>query len=296
MSEEKWLLIETAPKNATKILVTDGTDVDSAYWDYDMWCTPYGGNNIQYQPTHWCEMPIPIPRTELEKLNAKLLAENKYLIREIKNLRKANEHLETFNRNLIAENKRLTLGLKELYEENTKVVLDLEDKKDAINDLLIKLENEQRVVIEIRKKNIDLHLKLSEKTVKQYGKLVGNGDIEDPAMCGCNIYRAEDEHPCPFQTVFAAKELDPKNCTCCKKCTATCSKLAANGLVDAAKIGEIKNPVFPMNQHHLWIAIHKICRNTETYVSTIQEDQMHHTLIAFGWTPPKKGGKNATKA
>ena len=112
MSEEKWLLIETAPKNATKILITDGTEVDSAYWDYNMWCNPYGGNNIQYQPTHWCEMPIPIPRTELEKLNAKLLVENK---------------------SLTTENRQLIKRIQELHKENIDIIIE---RDDAIQEMM----------------------------------------------------------------------------------------------------------------------------------------------------------------
>ena len=86
MSENEWSPIETVPKNGTKILVSDGTEVDSVYWDYDMWCTPHGGNNIQYEPSHWCDLPIPIPRTQLEKLNAQLMETNKKLITENINL------------------------------------------------------------------------------------------------------------------------------------------------------------------------------------------------------------------
>ena len=109
MSENEWSPIETVPKNGTKILVSDGTEVDSVYWDYDMWCTPHGGNNIQYEPTHWCDLPIPIPRTQLEKLNAKLMAENK---------------------KLITENRQLITRLQEKYEKNVWLTIERDEARE----------------------------------------------------------------------------------------------------------------------------------------------------------------------
>ena len=53
-----WTPIEAAPKDGTKILVSDGKRVDAAYWDYEDWCAPYSSaNNLPYEPAYF--MPLP---------------------------------------------------------------------------------------------------------------------------------------------------------------------------------------------------------------------------------------------
>ena len=134
----------------------------------------------------------------------------------INDLRQANEQLETFNRNLIAENKWLIIGMKELYEKNTNIALELEDKKSAITDLLLKLSN-------ARSKDVVL--------------VRGEDDLEGPPMCEFHVYpQTASAHACPFKKVFINKySKDEKTCFCCEECVAKCAHLASKGLVDAAK-------------------------------------------------------------
>lgn len=50
----EWQPIVTAPKDGTTILVSNGVEVDTAYWDYDDWCAPHSSaNHLPYEPTHW---------------------------------------------------------------------------------------------------------------------------------------------------------------------------------------------------------------------------------------------------
>ena len=68
-SEQKWLPIETAPKDGTRVLLhhphaTDETVTAGAWgnWDRDTvcWITDFGEGWLN--PTHW--MPLPVPPTE----------------------------------------------------------------------------------------------------------------------------------------------------------------------------------------------------------------------------------------
>lgn len=53
----EWRTIESAPKENV-ILISDGVEVDTAYWDYDCWCAPHSqANSIPYEPTHWAPLP-----------------------------------------------------------------------------------------------------------------------------------------------------------------------------------------------------------------------------------------------
>lgn len=53
-----WAPITTAPMDGTKILVTDGTEVDTAYWDYEDWCAPHSGSvSVPYTPVAWRQVP-----------------------------------------------------------------------------------------------------------------------------------------------------------------------------------------------------------------------------------------------
>ena len=55
-----WQPIETAPRNGTTILITDGKEVDTAYFDYDDWCAPHSAaNGLPYVPTYWAPLPRP---------------------------------------------------------------------------------------------------------------------------------------------------------------------------------------------------------------------------------------------
>lgn len=55
----QWQPIETSPKDATKILISDGKDIDMAYWDYADWCAPHSTSNpVPIIPTHWQPLPI----------------------------------------------------------------------------------------------------------------------------------------------------------------------------------------------------------------------------------------------
>ena len=55
---DPWLPIDSAPRNGMSILVTDGCQVDKAYFDYDDWCAPHSSaNSIPYSPTHWKNLP-----------------------------------------------------------------------------------------------------------------------------------------------------------------------------------------------------------------------------------------------
>ena len=56
MSE--WYPIETAPKDGRKILVSNGVEVDTSYWDCDAWCALYS-ERLPYEPTHWKHRPNP---------------------------------------------------------------------------------------------------------------------------------------------------------------------------------------------------------------------------------------------
>ena len=56
MSE--WRPIKTAPKTGENILISDGVEVDMAYWDYDDWCAPHScANPIPYDPDRWQPKP-----------------------------------------------------------------------------------------------------------------------------------------------------------------------------------------------------------------------------------------------
>lgn len=68
----EWQPIETAPQE--KILVSDGINIDVAYWDYEDWCAPHSSaNSIPYKPTHW--MPLPgspgVANNQLHLINKK---------------------------------------------------------------------------------------------------------------------------------------------------------------------------------------------------------------------------------
>lgn len=68
MSE--WQLIETAPKDGTRILLVErGGVIVLAAWDYSIWITPSNDwiishdrsdTEIAWHPTHWMALP-PIP-------------------------------------------------------------------------------------------------------------------------------------------------------------------------------------------------------------------------------------------
>ena len=64
-----WLPIESAPRDGTTVLVSDGKSVDSAYFDYEDWCAPHSSaNSLPYAPTHW----RPAVEAPNEKLNGTL--------------------------------------------------------------------------------------------------------------------------------------------------------------------------------------------------------------------------------
>ncbi|WP_332692073.1 DUF551 domain-containing protein [Devosia sp.] len=66
-----WLPIETAPRDGSRVLLSDGTDVEIAKWgDINMaekkgWqisCNADTGWNyyeVFYAPTHWAPLPTP---------------------------------------------------------------------------------------------------------------------------------------------------------------------------------------------------------------------------------------------
>ena len=64
-----WRPIETAPKDGTSILVSDGAEVDQAeFWDDRGYWVAIGGkcaagNGLGYDPTHWMPLP-PAPGSE----------------------------------------------------------------------------------------------------------------------------------------------------------------------------------------------------------------------------------------
>lgn len=65
-----WKLIETAPRDGTDVLITDGKDYAVAYFNGEQWRDVgdigWAGIDIDYpdedQPTHW--MPLPKPPTK----------------------------------------------------------------------------------------------------------------------------------------------------------------------------------------------------------------------------------------
>ena len=67
-AQPKWLPIESAPRDGTKILVLEDCDVFAAHFndtgDDDSYWSVYCGQPAVYQPrpTHW--MPLPAPPSE----------------------------------------------------------------------------------------------------------------------------------------------------------------------------------------------------------------------------------------
>jgi hypothetical protein len=62
-----WQLIETAPKDGTRILAWDGLCMMVLWWGsggwYDaQWVTVHLDNNRPFAPTHWMPLPEP-PKT-----------------------------------------------------------------------------------------------------------------------------------------------------------------------------------------------------------------------------------------
>ena len=88
----------------------------------------------------------------------------------------------------------------------------------------------------LQKENGRLHVALREARMISQGMVEAmKQDSDDPPMCKCNRYCAENAHVCAFQRSFT-NLTDEKYCTCCEKCSADCVKLAAQGMVDAEKI------------------------------------------------------------
>ena len=65
----EWQPIETAPKDGSRIILTDGGFVDAAEWDgYEGWIvnvessSGFNYYNKFYDATHWMPLPQP-PRT-----------------------------------------------------------------------------------------------------------------------------------------------------------------------------------------------------------------------------------------
>ena len=101
---------------------------------------------------------------------------------------------------------------------------------------------------ELQKEYGRLHVALREARMIAQGMVeaVKQDSLDDPPqistdrlcsalviMCGCKIYRGEDAHSCPFYS-FSGKT-NNAHCTCCKKCTANCTKMAAQLAVDQTK-------------------------------------------------------------
>lgn len=65
---DNWQLIETAPKDGTRILATDGYEVEKIRWQRGVWvirnCSDpfYDEEWDENTPTHW--MPLPKPPEE----------------------------------------------------------------------------------------------------------------------------------------------------------------------------------------------------------------------------------------
>ena len=122
------------------------------------------------------------------------------------------------------------------YENNSSIVESLKKENASLFkaniDLLAKFDALQR-------ENTQLYVELQEARMIARGMVeaLRQSSLDDPPMCKCNIYRAEDVHVCAFQRIFNKLTCDEKYCTCCEKCSADCVKLAKQGMVDAAKCG-----------------------------------------------------------
>lgn len=62
----EWKTIDSAPKDDTHILVSDGRSVEKAYFDKDImkWCEAWDGDqdfDSLFDPTHWMPLP-PLPQ------------------------------------------------------------------------------------------------------------------------------------------------------------------------------------------------------------------------------------------
>ena len=121
-----------------------------------------------------------------------------------------------------------------IFEENTSKVESLKRENAALfsENIYVLAQIE-----ELQKENGRLHVELREARIIARGMVeaMKQDSLDDPPMCKCNRYRAEDVHVCAFQRSFT-NLTDEKYCTCCEKCSADCVKLAAQGMVDAAKI------------------------------------------------------------
>ena len=126
-----------------------------------------------------------------------------------------------------------------LYENNISNVESLAESLKKENASLFKANLDLLAEVDaLQKENGRLYVDLQEARIIARGMvdaMIEDG-LEVGPMCECHIFPAESAHSCPFYGEFTGIK-DERHCTCCKKCTENCSKMAAQGAIDAEKCG-----------------------------------------------------------